>query len=175
MKKIIPSLLLILVSFPVFSQQKKTEPAVGLGIGDKAPEIKLPSPDGKLIALSSLQGRYVLVDFWAAWCGPCRMENPNLVRVYNSFKNKKFKNGKGFEIYSVSLDNNKETWKNAIVKDNLSWEYHVSDLKWWYSEAAKTYGISGIPYNFLLDANGIIVAKNLRGAALEAELAKYVQ
>lgn len=134
-------------------------------IGQPAPEIALPNPQGEVVKLSSLRGKYVLVDFWAKWCGPCRRENPNVVRVYNKYKDK------GFTVYGVSLDRTKEDWVKAIQEDNLTWT-HVSDLKFWQSEAAKTYGITAIPFSILLDPNGVIIAKNLRGAALEQKLAE---
>jgi thiol-disulfide isomerase/thioredoxin len=147
----------------------------GVNLGNKAPEINLPSPSGTSIALSSLKGKLVLIDFWASWCGPCRAENPAVVKAYNKFHTQNFKDSKGFEIYSVSLDQNEAAWKNAIEKDNLIWPYHVSDLLGWNNSAAKRYGINGIPYNFLIDGNGIIIAKNLRGEALEQALQGFVK
>jgi peroxiredoxin len=134
-----------------------------VAIGSEAPEIALPSPGGEVVALSSLRGKYVLVDFWAKWCGPCRQENPNVVRVYNKFKER------GFEVFGVSLDRNKNDWVQAIEEDGLNWT-HVSDLKYFNSEAARTYNINAIPFSILLDPKGIIIAKNLRGRALESKL-----
>ncbi|MGQ1785399.1 MULTISPECIES: peroxiredoxin family protein [unclassified Saccharicrinis] len=147
----------------------------GLEIGNKAPEIKLLSPNGEVIALSSLKGKMVLIDFWASWCGPCRRENPHVVEAYNEFKDKRFDNGKGFTIYSVSLDKSKQRWIKAIEDDKLTWSSHVSDLLGWSSKAAQIYGVRGIPDNFLIDGDGIIVAKRLRGPYLEAALKKYVK
>lgn len=136
-----------------------------LAIGEPAPEISLPSPDGELVSLSSLRGNYVLIDFWAAWCKPCRAENPNVVRMYNKYSDK------NFEILGVSLDRTKEAWLKAIDQDQLPW-MHVSDLKFWNSIAAKTYQISSIPATYLIDPEGNIIAKNLRGPSLEKKLAE---
>lgn len=166
---IVPVLALFLIV--QLSNIKLTQsPEIGLEVGNKAPDIKLPNPDGKEISLSSIKGKVVLIDFWASWCGPCRRENPHVVKAYNQYKDKKFKNGKGFTVFSVSLDQSKDGWKNAIAKDSLIWEYHVSDLKAWQCEAAALYQVRGIPANWLIDSDGIILAKNLRGAQLEATL-----
>jgi peroxiredoxin len=134
-----------------------------LAIGQPAPEISLPNPEGKIVPLSSMKGKYVLVDFWAKWCGPCRMENPNVVNAFQKYKDK------GFTVYGVSLDRNREDWMQAIQQDKLTWT-HVSDLKYWQSEAAKTYNITAIPFSLLLDPNGVIIDKNLRGAELHQKL-----
>jgi peroxiredoxin len=132
-------------------------------VGMIAPEIALPDPQGQVVKLSSLRGKYVLVDFWAKWCGPCRDENPNVVRVFNKYKNK------GFTVFGVSLDRNKADWTKAIQEDGLTWT-HVSDLKYWQSEAARLYNVSAIPFSLLLDPDGKIIAKNLRGVALDQKL-----
>jgi len=151
-------------------------PTVGLNIGDTAPEIEQAGVDGKNIKLSSLKNKIVLIDFWASWCRPCRMENPNVVQAYKDFKDKKLKGGKkGFAIFSVSLDQNMDSWKKAIGDDGLIWKEHVSDLKGWQNAVAKTYNISSIPNNYLIDGKGVIIAKNLRGENLIAELNKLVE
>jgi thiol-disulfide isomerase/thioredoxin len=140
----------------------------GLAEGKPAPEIVLKDPNDKVVPLSSLKGKYVLIDFWASWCGPCRKENPNVVRMYQKYKDK------GFEIYGVSLDQNKAAWLNAIKADSLTWT-HVSDLKFWNNAAAVTYGVQAIPFSVLIDPQGNILAKNLRGETLEAKLAEVLK
>lgn len=154
----------------------KSDATVGLNIGDKAPDFEQTGVDGKTIKLSSLKKRIVLIDFWASWCRPCRYENPTVVAAYNKYHKKKFNGGKkGFEVLSVSLDQNSNSWKKAIEADGLIWKYHTSDLKGWGNEVAQLYKITSIPNNFLIDGNGIIIAKNLRGPTLEQELEKLVK
>ncbi len=140
-----------------------------VSIGKQAPEIDLKDPNGKSIKLSSLKGKVVLLDFWASWCGPCRMEMPNVVAAYKKYKDK------GFAVYSVSLDKDGNAWKNSISSLGMVWDTHVSDLKWWQCEAAITYGIQGIPAAYLLDRDGKIVATNLRGPALDAKIAELIK
>jgi thiol-disulfide isomerase/thioredoxin len=144
-------------------------PKGSIRIGEEAPNISLTSPDGKVISLKSLRGKVVLIDFWASWCGPCRMENPNVVKAYNTYKDK------GFTVFSVSLDENAEKWKAAIAKDGLIWPNHVSDLKGWKSSAASTYNVKGIPMTLLINENGFVVAQNLRGPALEQKLQELLE
>lgn len=144
------------------------EPSSAVKVGQVAPDFSLPDPSGKMISLSSFRGKYVLVDFWASWCGPCRQENPNVVKAYQQFK------GKNFTILGVSLDKTKDKWQQAIKDDGLAWN-HVSDLKFWDSAVVPLYGINAIPTNFLLDPQGKIIAANLRGPALEAKLREVLK
>lgn len=148
-------------------RQIKNEETINsiVGIGSVAPDIILPTPNGDTVALSSLKGKYVLLDFWASWCRPCRVENPNLVRSYKKYHDK------GFEIFQVSLDKKMDSWTDAIENDQLTW-MHVSDLQYWNSSAAKLYKVQAIPASFLIDKNGKIIAKNLRGDLLEAKLSE---
>ena len=136
-----------------------------IAIGSEAPDIAMKNPDGVTIALSSLRGKYVLIDFWAAWCGPCRAENPHLVKVYDKYKDK------NFEIFGVSLDANRDAWLKAIKDDKLPW-VQVSDLQRWNSPVVRLYNISGIPFSVLLDPQGKIIAKGLRSAALDQQLSQ---
>ncbi len=144
-------------------QQQQAMPA-GIGIGSVAPELNFKDPNGKSIALSSLKGQVVLLDFWASWCKPCRMENPNVVKLYNEYHEK------GFTVYSISLDNNATKWQNAIAADGLIWPNHVSDLKGWSSAGAQIYKVNSIPQTYLIDADGKIIASGLRGQDLEQKL-----
>jgi thiol-disulfide isomerase/thioredoxin len=143
---------------------------VGTTLGLRAPEIALPGPEGETMRLSSLRGKLVLVDFWAAWCNPCRRENPELVKLYNKYHNASFTKGEGFEIYSVSLDRNEEAWKQAVEQDKLNWPYQVGDLKGARTQPAQDYNVEMIPNSFLLDQHGVVIATNLRSEALEEKL-----
>lgn len=132
--------------------------------GMEAPEISMKDPDGNLRNLSDLRGKVVLIDFWASWCGPCRRENPNVVKLYQKYRDQ------GFEIYSVSLDKEKGAWLKAIKDDHLEWPNHVSDLNGWTSSGGQTYGIMSVPSTVLIDRDGNIIARNLRGSDLDKKL-----
>lgn len=157
---------------------KQTEPAkmveeriaklAAVAVGKVAPDFTLNTPEGKPLSMHSIKGKVKVIDFWASWCGPCRGENPNVVAMYKQYHKK------GLEILSVSLDNNKEAWLKAIKDDKLTWN-HVSDLKGWDCEAAKLYAVNGIPHLVVLDANNVIVAKDLRGDALKAKVAELLK
>ena len=143
----------------IVQEQKKT------AVGAIAPDFTMNDPEGKPVQLASMKGKVVLVDFWASWCGPCRQENPNVVKLYQQF------HSKGFEILGVSLDKTKEDWLKAIKDDNLTW-IHVSDLQFWQNAAARLYGVNAIPQSFLLDKDGKIIGKGLRGEQLAKKLAE---
>ena len=144
-----------------------------VSIGSKAADIGAPTPKGDSLRLSSMKGYVVLLDFWASWCGPCRANNPNVVALYNEFQIKKWNKGtKGFTIFSVSLDKNKEAWMQAIKQDGLTWANHISDLRGWSSQPAAVYGIRSIPQTLLLDEEGYIIAINPSHEFIEGFLSK---
>ena len=137
-------------------------------VGKPAPELEMPDLSGKNISLASFKGKYVLVDFWASWCGPCRMENPNVLKAFNKYKSK------NFTILGVSLDKEKEPWQKAVTQDHLAWT-QISDLKYWNSKAVETFGFQGIPFNILVDPSGKVIAQELRGEDLDSKLASVLQ
>ncbi|HVY74419.1 MAG TPA: TlpA disulfide reductase family protein [Puia sp.] len=149
------------------ARQQQAQPSGNSWVGKTVPELTLPDVNGNPVSISSFKGKYLLIDFWASWCGPCRMENPNVVAAYKKFK------GKNFAILGVSLDKDKESWKKAIADDHLTWT-HISDLKYWSSEAVQIFGFEGIPFNVLVDPSGKVIAQELRGGELESKLAQVL-
>lgn len=170
MKKFILIVLTVLLGNTMIFAQNPT-----LKVGEKIPEISLNSPEGNPIALSSLKGKVVLVYFWSSYGRPNNIENPNVLSAYREFKDKQFKVGNGFTVYAVCIDRSEESWKNAILKDSLIWPSHVSDFKWFDSEAMILCKVDHLPANFLIDENGIILAIDLRRSALREKLLQLVK
>lgn len=164
MKKILSSwgAIALIALFALATQSD----AYGQSSGRCIPEISLKNPQGETIRLSGLRGKVVLVDFWASWCGPCRAENPNIARCYSKYKDKRCKRGDGFEIFSISLDVNKDRWQKAIKSDRMAWAWQGCDFCGWESPVAKMLGIKQIPSNFLIDKDGKVIASNLTGENL---------
>ena len=150
------------------AQKKQTEVDGGDLMGKTIPDFEQTDINGKMVNIKSLRGKYVLIDFWASWCGPCRGENPNVLNAYNKYKSK------NFTVLGISLDKTKENWVDAVKKDGLVWQ-QLSDLKFWSNAVAQQFGIQSIPQNYLIDPNGIVIGKNLRGEELETKLASILK
>lgn len=172
MKKLIFTLLLSAAILPSFAQYENQKIKAGVD----APELMFSNPDGKELSLKHLnKDRYVLIDFWASWCGPCRRANPTLVNFYKTYSKKNFTGAKkGFDILSVSLDKDKAAWTNAIKQDSLYWDNHVSDLLGWQSKAAEIYGVAYIPQAFLLDPNGKVIGAYMTADQAIPDIEKLV-
>ncbi|HTO14996.1 MAG TPA: TlpA disulfide reductase family protein [Edaphocola sp.] len=171
-KKVFLSLLLLGFLFPAIAQYKNET----ITIGTIVPELKFKNPNGKEMSLKKAnKDRYILIDFWASWCGPCRRTNPSLVRFYEEYSTKKFTGAKkGFDIFSVSLDNDEAAWKKGIEEDNLFWKNHISDLKGWKSEAATAYGVRYIPQAFLIDPSGKVIGAYMTADQAIPDIEKLV-
>lgn len=174
MKKPLILIAGVLLVFACYALCFQSTPKAIATTHDIAPEISLLSPKGKTLKLSTLRGKMVLIDFWASWCGPCRKESPNVVEAFQKYHTKEFKDAKGFEVFSVSLDRDQEAWKQAILTDHLSWKYHVLDLE---GLAAANYQVATIPNAFLVNGAGEIIARGeeLRGLNLHITLDKYLK
>lgn len=178
-KKDIPSTAVNQVGGIQINDSSEHEPIVGINIGNKAPDLNIKDSNGVFIRLSSIKGKIILIDFWASWCGSCKIENNSLIDVYKTFKDTAFKNSNGFEIYSVSIDSNRSRWLLCLNGFGYSaytynWKYNVLDGGDWNSNALKLYNINSIPMNYLIDQKGIIIAKDLRDTMVTFELKKLL-
>jgi len=171
MRNLIFSVALLLLSGNISTVVAQS---IGLEVGNISPEIRLPGLKGDTIALSSLKGKLVLIDFWGTWCAPCVEEQTELAALYGKYKHRDFTNGRGFEIYGVSLDSKRANWESFILANKIAW-IQVSDLKFWRSPVTKTYNIQALPYNLLIDGKGIILSKNLHGIELEKGITKFLR
>lgn len=167
--------LLSVVVFLLFGILQLSAQPYGINIGNKAPLIKGINFDGDSVKLENLKGDLVLIDFWASWCGPCVQGKPEIVEAYNQYKDASFNKGESFKIFSVSLDLQNNRWKSTVERLGMNWEWHVSDLKGWHSEHARLYRVNSIPANFLIDGNGVIIARNLNGTMLKKVLSEQVK